>query len=138
MILAGRDIIGIANTGSGKTGAFLIPMINKAMKNNEEKVLIVTPTRELAAQIRREFVKFSKNTGLKMTLVIGGANIRNQIHSLKGRPQFIVATPGRLIDLVNRNRIKLGTFNNIVLDEVDQMLDMGFINDIKEVIAKST
>lgn len=135
-ILRGKDVLAIAKTGSGKTGAFLIPAINKALKSSTEKVLIVTPTRELATQINNEFKKFAKDTGLKMVLVIGGANIRTQIHLLKSKPQFVVATPGRLMDLEERNQIDLRLFNNIVLDEVDQMLDMGFVNDIKKIIEK--
>ncbi len=136
LILAGRDIIGIASTGSGKTGAFLIPLIDKCLKNPAEKVLIVTPTRELATQIGVEFKKFAQNTQLKMALVIGGASSREQIFLLKQNPQFVVATPGRLLDLENRKFINFGGFTNIVLDEVDQMLDMGFINDIKKICAK--
>ncbi len=131
-----KDILGIASTGSGKTGAFLIPMCNKVIKKNDQRVLIVTPTRELATQINNEFRKFSENTPLRMVIVIGGANIRTQIHKLKMKPQFVVATPGRLLDLVKKNCIDLKSFNNIVLDEVDQMLDMGFVNDIKKIISE--
>lgn len=135
-ILKGKDLIGIASTGSGKTGAFLIPMIDKVLRNPRDRVLIVSPTRELASQINSEFRIFAKNTNLRIVLVIGGANIRNQIRLLGARPQFVVATPGRLIDLEKRNCINLRSFNNVVLDEVDQMLDMGFVEDIKMLIAK--
>jgi superfamily II DNA/RNA helicase len=129
--LEGRDVLGLASTGSGKTAAFLIPMLNKAIKDKNQRCLIVTPTRELANQIQKEFIFFAKGSKARSALIIGGQNIRTQIGSLKQKPQFVVATPGRLIDLMNKRIINLGQFNNIVLDEVDRMLDMGFINDIK-------
>ena len=135
-ILKGKDLLGTASTGSGKTGAFLIPMIDKVLKNPGNRVLIISPTRELANQISSEFRKFAKDTRLKVVLVIGGESSRDQIRLLKKRPQFVVATPGRLMDLEKRNFIVLGRFNNVVLDEVDQMLDMGFVDDIKMLIAK--
>ncbi len=135
-ILDGKDILGIASTGSGKTGAFLIPMCHRVLQNNSEKVLIITPTRDLAIQINSEFQKFAKETRLKMVLLIGGAPMRDQIRNLRSGPSFIVATPGRLIDLEKRRHVNLQNFNNVVLDEVDQMLDMGFIADIRMVISK--
>ena len=135
-ILKGRDVIGLASTGTGKTAAFLIPLIDKVVKNSMEKVLIMAPTRELALQIRAEFASFAENMDLKSTLCIGGANIKNQINSLIRDPDFVIGTPGRLIDLEKRNKINFESFSSIVLDEVDQMLDMGFINDMKYVIAK--
>jgi len=135
-ILKGKDLLGTASTGSGKTGAFLIPMIDKVLKNPGNRVLIISPTRELANQISSEFRKFAKDTRLRIALVIGGESARDQIRILKRRPQFVVATPGRLMDLERRNFIVLGRFNNIVLDEVDQMLDMGFVEDIKMLISK--
>lgn len=135
-ILKGKDVLGIASTGSGKTGAFLIPMINKALSDKNGRTLVITPTRELASQINNEFKKFAKDTNLRMVLVMGGANIRGQIHLLSAKPQFVVATPGRLMDIENRGNINLRTFNSVVLDEVDQMLDMGFVDDIKKIIAK--
>jgi superfamily II DNA/RNA helicase len=135
-IMSGKDILGIASTGSGKTGAFLIPMINKVLNNPNSKVLIVSPTRELASQIRNEFVKLSRNSNLRAVLVIGGESSRRQISILRARPQFVVATPGRLIDLEKRNFIHLNDFDSVVLDEVDQMLDMGFVTDIKMIISK--
>jgi superfamily II DNA/RNA helicase len=134
--LEGKDVLGLARTGSGKTAAFLLPMLNKAIKSSHEKCLIVTPTRELAHQIQKEFRFFAKGTQVRSTLVIGGANIRKQIASLKQNPQFVIATPGRLMDLENKRAINLSTFNNIVLDEVDRMLDMGFISDMKFIVAK--
>jgi len=135
-ILKGRDILGLASTGSGKTGAFLIPMIDKVLKNSGNKVLILTPTRELANQIKNEFLQFTSNTPLRAALIIGGQNIRTQMSILRVNPQFVVATPGRLMDLENRHAIDLTKFNNVVLDEVDQMLAMGFVDDIKKIISK--
>lgn len=135
-ILQGKDLLGIGKTGSGKTGAFLIPLINKAAKNRGERILIISPTRELASQIQNEFTKFTPKIRMYMTLVIGGASMGKQISHLRNNPQFVVATPGRLLDLFDRGRIDLKSFNNIVLDEVDQMLDMGFVNDIKNIISE--
>ena len=134
-VLAGRDILALASTGSGKTGAFLIPLINNSIKDKTQKTLIVVPTRELANQIKNEFDLFALNAGLKRVLVIGGQNIHRQAASIRENPQFIIGTPGRLKDLCGRGDLKLGQFNNVVLDEVDRMLDMGFIGDIKELIA---
>ncbi len=138
-ILNHQDVVGLASTGTGKTAAFLIPLINtvfqkKQTNNKPNRVLIMAPTRELAIQIEDEFRYFAKNMQVYSTLCIGGANINRQIASLKRSPQFVIGTPGRLIDLEKRNIFNLNTFSVIVLDEVDQMLDMGFINDIKYVV----
>ncbi len=135
-ILAGKDILGLANTGSGKTAAFLIPMIQKAMQNKSHNCLIVVPTRELAMQINDEFRQLSKGTGVRSVLVMGGNNIRNQIRILRTNPQFVICTPGRLKDISQRKAIDLSNINNVVLDEVDRMLDMGFVEDIKEIVEK--
>ncbi len=136
LVLEGRDVVGIANTGTGKTAAFLIPLINKVYKNRFERVLIITPTRELALQIQEECKIFARNMGILSVIVIGGANMHNQIMGLMKNPNFIIGTPGRIKDMVLNRKINLSQFNNIVLDEVDRMLDMGFINDIKFFIAK--
>ena len=133
-ILEGRDILGIATTGSGKTAAFLIPLINKIVKNNTERCLIIVPTRELAMQIQDEFTSLSKDTGLRSVLIMGGNSIRTQINILRRNPHFLICTPGRLKDLTERGEVNLSRINNVVLDEVDRMLDMGFINDIKFII----
>ena len=135
-ILKGRDVIGLANTGTGKTAAFLIPMINKMLKNPQEKLLIVVPTRELAIQIQDEFFEFCKKLNLFSVVVVGGANINGQIRKLNSRHNLIVGTPGRLKDLINRKKINLAQFKNVVLDEADQMLDMGFINDVKWMLSQ--
>jgi len=134
--LKGQDIVGIANTGTGKTAAFLIPLIDKVLKNSNESVLIVVPTRELATQIEDELRGFA--TGLKLFGVtcVGGANIGKQIRDLKYHNHFVIGTPGRLKDLIERKNLDLSKFHTIVLDEADRMLDMGFIADMKFMIAK--
>jgi len=135
LIIKGQDVVGIANTGTGKTAAFLIPLIDKVFKNNREKVLIITPTRELAAQIEQEFIAIAKGLRLYSALCIGGVGINRQINQLRRNPQFIIGTPGRLKDLEQRRILNLRVFTTIVLDEVDRMLDMGFIHDIKHLIS---
>lgn len=134
-ILEGRDIIGVANTGTGKTAAFLIPLIEKVTQDRNAHVLIVTPTRELAMQILDEFNAFSRGLDMFATLCIGGANIKRQESNLARNPNFVIGTPGRLIDLIKRNRLNLTNCDNVVLDEVDRMVDIGFINDIKFLVA---
>lgn len=135
-ILEGKDILGLASTGSGKTGAFLIPMINKVLKDPFQRCLIIVPTRELAAQIQDEFRDLTRRTKIRSTLVIGGTRMGAQIGNLKRGPEFVIGTPGRLKDLYERRFLDLGKFNNIILDEVDRMLDMGFVPDIKFLISK--
>ncbi len=134
-LLEGKDVIGIANTGTGKTAAFLIPLISKVFANRNEQVLIVTPTREIAMQILDELNIFARGMGLHATLCIGGANIGRQERNLQHRPQFVIGTPGRLKDLIQRRRLYLDTFRSIVLDEVDRMVDIGFIKDIRMLIS---
>ncbi|MBA3724355.1 MAG: DEAD/DEAH box helicase [Candidatus Levybacteria bacterium] len=134
-ILDGRDVIGIANTGTGKTAAFLIPLINKVALDRNERVIIVTPTRELAKQIADELHKFTRGLDMEMVLCIGGSDINRQYKKLHHNPHFVIGTPGRLKDLIERNRLKLFQFRNIVLDEVDKMVDIGFINDINYFIS---
>ena len=130
-ILAGKDLVGIANTGTGKTAAFLVPLLNKVSKDRNQKVLILTPTRELALQIQQEFLEFSHGFGVFSVLCIGGASIGVQIKNLRRNYNFIVGTPGRIKDLIKRRLINMNLFNNVVVDEADRMLDMGFIHDIK-------
>ena len=135
-VLKGEDILGLASTGSGKTAAFLIPMINKVLKDPSQKCLIIVPTRELASQIQDEFRDLNRDTNLYSALIIGGKKVNKQINQLKRKPQFIMGTPGRLKDLYERKILDLSKYNNVVLDEVDRMLDMGFIGDIKFIISK--
>lgn len=134
-ILEGRDVVGIANTGTGKTAAFLIPLIQKVIHGRGEKILVVIPTRELAVQIAEELEAFSKSLNIFSTLCIGGASINRQITDLRRNPNFIIGTPGRLNDLIKRRFLFLNQFKTIVLDEVDRMVDIGFINDIKYMIS---
>lgn len=134
-ILEGRDVIGIANTGTGKTGAFLIPIINGILKDRTTRALIITPTRELALQIRDELRKLTTGLPVYSAFCIGKSSMQNQIHELKRNPSVVIGTPGRLKDLIERNVLKPATFQTIVLDEVDQMLDMGFLPDVKHIIS---
>lgn len=129
--LEGRDVIGIASTGTGKTAAFLLPLINKVFQNRNERVLIVAPTRELALQIQQELQSFSQGMGIYSTLIIGGASMKRQVYEIRRNPHFVIGTPGRLKDLVNQRVLNLINFSSVVLDEVDLMVDIGFIQDIK-------
>lgn len=135
VVLEGRDVVGIANTGTGKTAAFLIPLINKASLDQNQKILIIVPTRELAIQIRDEADSLCRGLNLRTILLIGGASMNQQRNDLRFRPQIVIGTPGRLMDLNNQRALNFVHFNNIVLDEVDRMLDMGFVRDIKKIIA---
>jgi superfamily II DNA/RNA helicase len=133
-IMAGRDLIGLANTGTGKTAAFLLPLINKVFLDPSQKVLIITPTRELAFQIEEELRSFSWGMRIYFACCVGGTPIYKQIGNLRRNPNFVIGTPGRLKDLIDRNQIRLPEYNNIVLDEVDRMLDMGFIGAITDML----
>ncbi len=135
--LEGRDILGIANTGTGKTAAFLIPIINKILKNNKETAIIIAPTRELALQIDKEFIEFTRGMKMWSVACVGGAPIFAQIKNLRRGCNVVIGTPGRLLDLVKRKEIDLSDTRNIVLDEADRMLDMGFIDDIKFLLEKT-
>ena len=138
-ILNGADLLGIANTGTGKTGAFLIPLINKVRLSPKEQVLIVVPTRELAIQIDSELKSFTPRTKTEKHIFsvccIGGAGIGRQISELRYQYNFIIGTPGRLKDLIERRVINLSEFSTVVLDEADRMLDMGFIDDMRFIMA---
>ena len=134
-ILNGSDLVGVANTGTGKTAAFLIPLINKVILNRREQVLIVVPTRELALQIESELQGFTRGMKIFSVCCVGGASIGRQISQLRSNFNFIIGTPGRLKDLIDRRFIRLADFKTIVLDEADRMLDMGFINDMRFVMA---
>jgi ATP-dependent RNA helicase RhlE len=136
-VLAGRDLIGLANTGTGKTAAFLLPLLQKLVEDqNSIRVLIMAPTRELAVQIDDEFRGFAKGLGLYSALCVGGVNIQPQIRQLQRGPHIVIGTPGRLKDLVQQNKLRLGGVDVLVLDEADRMLDMGFIRDIKFLVEK--
>lgn len=136
-LMKGKDVIGIANTGTGKTAAFLLPLIHKTLNDPSKRVLILAPTRELAMQIEDEINTFTINTKLKSALVVGGMPMFRQIKRLRQTCHFVVGTTGRTLDLVNRRIINLETFDTIVLDEMDQMLDMGFLPDIETILEGS-
>lgn len=133
-ILEGRDVVGLANTGTGKTGAFLLPLIDKVWKDKKNMVLILAPTRELAMQIDKEFKAFSGGMGIFSAMCVGGMPIWKQINDLARKPNFIIGTPGRIKDLSDRGKINYGSIGNIVLDEVDHMLDMGFVEPITIIL----
>jgi len=134
-ILEGRDVIGLANTGTGKTASFLIPIIDKIFKGRVDKALIITPTRELALQIYEELRSFSANMKIYSALVIGGTNMGRQIHDVRRNPHVVIGTPGRLKDLIAQRVLYLEDFSIFVLDEVDLMVDIGFIADVKYFIS---
>ncbi len=135
-LLEGKDMIGLANTGTGKTAAFLIPLVQKVALDDNHTVLIVTPTRELAVQIEEEFLNLAKNMQIYSAVCIGGVNIRPQMMRLRRQPHFVIGTPGRLRDLEKQRAINFNVFNTIVFDEVDRMFDMGFINDVRHITSQ--
>ncbi|WP_098748012.1 DEAD/DEAH box helicase [Paenibacillus sp. EZ-K15] len=133
--LTGRDMIGQAQTGTGKTAAFGLPLIHKIAKEEERIVaLIMTPTRELAIQVAEEIGKLSRFKGIRSLAIYGGQDIGRQIRALKKKPQIIIGTPGRLLDHINRKTIRLDDVQTVVLDEADEMLDMGFMEDIQSIL----
>lgn len=135
LAMAGSDLIGQAQTGTGKTAAFGIPLISKIVREEEKIVaLIMTPTRELAIQVAEEIGKLTRFKGLRSLAIYGGQDIGRQIRGLKKKPQIIIGTPGRLLDHINRKTIRLDDVQTIVLDEADEMLDMGFMEDIQTIL----
>lgn len=134
-ILEGRDVIGIANTGTGKTAAFLIPLIEKISRDRSQRVLIVTPTRELALQIGGELRDFSRGIGIRWAMIIGGAGVWRQKQDIRAGAHVVIGTPGRLKDLIRERVISMSGFGSVVLDEADRMVDIGFVSDIKYFIS---
>jgi len=134
-ILNGRDVFGLAETGTGKTAAFLIPLIEKTLKTQSRQTLILTPTRELAIQVQDELQKLSRGSKIYSVICVGGINIRPQIQALRKKNHFIIGTPGRIIDLIDRKVLKPAHVSTAVLDEADRMLDMGFINDMRKILS---
>jgi ATP-dependent RNA helicase RhlE len=134
VVLEGKDVIGIASTGTGKTAAFLIPLINKLVADNNHKMMILTPTRELAQQVEAEFVAFTRGMKLFSVSCVGGAPIMRQIKELELGVNAVIGTPGRVKDLIERGKINMAFFDSIVLDEADRMLDMGFIDDMRTIL----
>lgn len=141
-ILEKKDIVGLAQTGTGKTAAFALPMIDILLREYEAdrkiKALIITPTRELAIQIRDNILLYSKGTNFKCSVILGGVNQNSQKEVLKKGIDILVATPGRLVDLMNQKKADLSNVEYLVLDEADTMLDMGFIKDIKTIISATS
>ena len=134
LILKGSDVVGQAHTGTGKTAAFSLPLLQKIRRNGPVQALILVPTRELAVQVTNEINKFGKYTGIRAVAIYGGQSIGLQHNQLRRHAQIVVATPGRLIDHIKRESIDLNKVNFVVLDEADRMLDMGFIDDIKFIL----
>ena len=135
-LMEGRDMLGIAQTGTGKTGAFLIPIIEKLLANKRKSyALVVVPTRELATQVEEEFTSMTKGLGMQSAVFIGGTNINRDMQNLRKPNNIIIGTPGRLLDLSSRKVLDFSRFNTLVLDEFDRMLDMGFIHDVKRIIS---
>ncbi|MFA6428786.1 MAG: DEAD/DEAH box helicase [Candidatus Buchananbacteria bacterium] len=133
-VLDGLDVVGIANTGTGKTAAFLVPLINKVILNGQENILIVVPTRELATQINEELIDFRGRLRIFSVCCVGGTSIGRQISELHRAHNFVIGTPGRLKDLIERGVLKPARFSTIVLDEADRMLDMGFVADMRFIM----
>lgn len=134
--LEGKDVIGIANTGTGKTAAFSVPILHMLMTKPGSRALIVAPTRELAQQIEADIRSFAKGSGLFGAVIIGGEPIGRQLRDLRSNPQIVIGTPGRIKDHLERRTLNLSRFNMIVLDEVDRMLDMGFVDDVREILSQ--
>ena len=140
--ITGRDVVGIAQTGTGKTASFALPILHRLLENRIKpqpktcRVLVLSPTRELSGQILESFNAYGRHIKLTSALAIGGVPMGRQVRSLMQGVDVLVATPGRLLDMVQGNALKLGQVEILVLDEADRMLDMGFINDIRKIVAK--
>ncbi|HSX18309.1 MAG TPA: DEAD/DEAH box helicase [Candidatus Saccharimonadales bacterium] len=134
--LEGKSVVGIANTGTGKTAAFALPILNRLLRNPTSKALIIAPTRELAIQIDEQCKILAKSSGLPGAILIGGAPMGRQLTSLKQGARIIIGTPGRIKDHLNQHTLNLANCDMVVLDEVDRMLDMGFINDVRFILAR--
>lgn len=134
--LAGGDIVGIANTGTGKTLAFAVPVLNRMLSDKKSRALIIAPTRELAQQIEDECKQIAKNSGLFGAVLIGGSAMGPQLSALRGNPEIVIGTPGRIKDHMERGTLRLSQFNMVVLDEFDRMLDMGFVNDMRAILSE--
>ncbi|MBF0713804.1 DEAD/DEAH box helicase [Gemella sp. GH3] len=135
-VLSGIDVLAQAQTGSGKTGAFGIPIIESIKTNETLQSLVLAPTRELAQQVGEQLRLMAKNKNIKVSIIFGGASIERQINDLKKKPQIVVGTPGRIIDHINRKTLKLNNLSHLVLDEADEMLNMGFIDDVRFILSK--
>jgi superfamily II DNA/RNA helicase len=134
--LQGQDVIGVANTGTGKTVAFAVPVLHRLLTNRSSSALIIAPTRELAQQIEEECRAMGKGSGLFGALLIGGTGMGTQLRDLKNNPQLVIGTPGRIKDHLERRTLDLSLFDTVVLDEVDRMLDMGFVDDVRDILSR--
>jgi len=137
LAMAGKDVVGLANTGTGKTAAFSVPLIHDLIGDMRNRALILAPTRELAQQIFEEVLSFSKGCSLRAALLIGGASMHLQKRDLRANPRIVIGTPGRVKDHIGQGTLLLNFFNRVVLDEVDRMLDMGFVNDVESILSKT-
>lgn len=135
--MEGKDLIGIASTGTGKTVAFLLPIISRRVSDGLSKAVIITPTRELAFQVQNELTTLSRGLRIFSVATVGGSSMKRQIEELEKGVSVIIGTPGRLKDLIERGKIKMEDYNTVVLDEADRMLDMGFIDDMRSILSKS-
>lgn len=135
VIMEGRDVVGQAHTGTGKTAAFGLPSLNKMHLKGGIETLIITPTRELANQVSDEIFKFGKHLGVRTVTIYGGSSYNRQIDLIERGAQVIIATPGRLLDMLSRNMLKNFAPSTVILDEADEMLDMGFLDDINEIFS---
>ncbi len=136
VVMQGKDVIGIANTGTGKTAAFLLPLINKVNHSHKQKVMVLAPTRELAQQIEVELRNFTFGMKIFSVSAVGGLPIRRQMTQLERGVNFVIGTPGRVKDLIDRGKINMKDFGYIVLDEADRMLDMGFVDDMRLILSQ--
>ena len=140
-LLQGRDLLGVAQTGTGKTAAFVLPLLQKLAENRRHllpraaRALILAPTRELATQISDSIATYGRHSGLRHAVIMGGVSQRAQVRSMERGVDILIATPGRLIDLIQQRQVDLGRAGFLVLDEADRMLDMGFIRDVRKIIA---
>lgn len=134
LILAGRDVIGASQTGTGKTAAFALPSLSKVEKLGKPQILVLEPTRELAHQVAEQFVKYGAYTGLKVALLYGGVGLGKQSEELAAGADIVVATPGRLVDHFYRATMRFGEIKVLILDEVDRMLDMGFLPQVRKIV----
>ena len=138
MLQEKRDLIGLAQTGTGKTAAFGLPLISQLdFEKNLPQALVICPTRELCLQIERDLTNFGKYLPLQTVAVYGGADIIRQIKKIQAGVHIVVATPGRLVDIINRKKVDLSQVRNLVLDEADEMLDMGFQEDLDAILEQT-
>src|SRR5215203_5881 len=142
LAITGRDVVGIAQTGTGKTAAFALPILHRILENRVRpqpktcRVLVLSPTRELSGQILDSFRAYGRHLRIHSALAIGGVSMGAQVRSLLNGLDVLVATPGRLLDLIQSNALRLSSVEVFVLDEADRMLDMGFIRDIRKIVTK--